>query len=933
MQKELWIVVLTICTAGLALALNRLWQKFKALETTLLRQQHTLQELELRLLNNPAPPMQQSPSVATDTFQGTPTDHVIPLSPATQAGVGEVGAPASLPPPLPSFRQTQAQPPQAASFAQRWSQRTYSWFTTGNIPVKIGVLVLFAGVAALLNYASDQGWLQTPVWLRLLGVALAAMGALWFAWTQRARKPVFARSLQGGSIGILLLIVFAAYRVFNYLPLGAAFGLTLGLLALTTALALTQNAMALAIFALLGGFLAPIWLTSGAADHVALFSYYALLNLAIFYIALRRLWHGLSLLGFVFTFSIASLWGVLQYDWTQYASAQSFLALFFGLYLLIPLLQAKAATKPPAWVESTLVLAVPLWAFVLQAALLQWQASALAKVAIGAALLYAALAWLCKRWTLNHNANAYQRLQSSYVLLAIGFATLSIPLLFSARATACIFALQGTALTWLGLKRQQRPMLYSAVGLHMLALLGFAIMGMNIELDNSWIAVSNPVFSTGMWFVANAMGTAYAYVRYGKNFLQPAGAQTLASLYYACGLLLGVAFAWNEISFFAPQSWKPSLQLLLFASLGLCAAWLYRRALPFAALRYSALALGIWLPVWHWLWVEQFWYPPSVWHFAITLAVCWLAGWTILAWAGHLTPGTASIQARPVSSEPSFATSHEPFSSPYPNSSARMNALGESSNTLWWLHWAAVVTVWIFQWQAPLWRDIPDLLSTWAFPLLCLPSLLLASVAAWRPRWLRAGNVPWGLPLLRAIALASAAIWAGPALLLAGKTAPLPWFPIFNPQDLVLLACCTLLIYRKGFSPTWMASLGMLWLSKSTLAAVHHWAGMDWRVSAMLESALAQASLTLLWGVLAVAAWIYGSRSSNRTIWRAGLGIMTLVLLKLLAIDRAHLGNLWGIASFIGYGLLCVIVGYLAPTPAKEKLEQALANTSKDSPP
>lgn len=101
----------------------------------------------------------------------------------------------------------------------------------------------------------------------------------------------------------------------------------------------------------------------------------------------------------------------------------------------------------------------------------------------------------------------------------------------------------------------------------------------------------------------------------------------------------------------------------------------------------------------------------------------------------------------------------------------------------------------------------------------------------------------------------------------------------------------------------------------------------------MLESALAQASLTLLWGVLAVAAWIYGSRSSNRTIWRAGLGIMTLVLLKLLAIDRAHLGNLWGIASFIGYGLLCVIVGYLAPTPAKEKLEQALANTSKDSPP
>ena len=34
------------------------------------------------------------------------------------------------------------------------------WFTEGNVPVKVGMLVLFAGVAALLKYASDQGWLH-----------------------------------------------------------------------------------------------------------------------------------------------------------------------------------------------------------------------------------------------------------------------------------------------------------------------------------------------------------------------------------------------------------------------------------------------------------------------------------------------------------------------------------------------------------------------------------------------------------------------------------------------------------------------------------------------------------------------------------------------------------------------------------------------------
>ena len=38
--------------------------------------------------------------------------------------------------------------------------RVKRWFTEGNVPVKVGVIVLFLGVAALLKYAADQGWLQ-----------------------------------------------------------------------------------------------------------------------------------------------------------------------------------------------------------------------------------------------------------------------------------------------------------------------------------------------------------------------------------------------------------------------------------------------------------------------------------------------------------------------------------------------------------------------------------------------------------------------------------------------------------------------------------------------------------------------------------------------------------------------------------------------------
>jgi uncharacterized membrane protein len=44
---------------------------------------------------------------------------------------------------------------------------------------------------------------------------------------------------------------------------------------------------------------------------------------------------------------------------------------------------------------------------------------------------------------------------------------------------------------------------------------------------------------------------------------------------------------------------------------------------------------------------------------------------------------------------------------------------------------------------------------------------------------------------------------------------------------------------------------------------------------------------------------------------------MGVVLVKLVIIDRLHLGNLSGIASFVGYGLLCTVVGYLAPAPPR----------------
>ncbi|HZT55037.1 MAG TPA: DUF2339 domain-containing protein, partial [Burkholderiaceae bacterium] len=347
-------------------------------------------------------------------------------------------------------------PPRADPPALAWIKR---WLTEGNPLVKAGVVVVFFGVAYLFKYAADAGWLTVPVEFRFLGVAVAALAALAFAWRKRESHRSFALSLQGGAIGVLILTIFAAYRLYSLLPPTLTFALLVIVVAGAGLLAVLQDSPALAVLAVLCGFLAPILASNDSGNHVALFSYYAVLNAAIFFIAWIKPWRALNLVGFVFTFGVGAAWGALKYRPELIASTEPFLLLFFAFYLLIPLLHARqqarnesdsGSNRVQAVVSGSLVFGTPLVVFALQAALLEGARMPLAFSALGAAAIYAALAVLeLKHWRL-------QLLGESHALLALGFATIAVPLALSAQATMCTFALEGAALVWLGLRQARR---------------------------------------------------------------------------------------------------------------------------------------------------------------------------------------------------------------------------------------------------------------------------------------------------------------------------------------------------------------------------------------------------------------------------------------------------------------------------------------------
>ena len=119
------------------------------------------------------------------------------------------------------------------------------WITGGNTLARVGVVVLFIGVAFLLKYASEH--VTVPIEVRLAGVALAASACSCSAGACARRRAGYAMSLQGAAIGILYLTVFAALRLYQLLPPVAAFALLFWIAALSSFLAIRQDAMALAV--------------------------------------------------------------------------------------------------------------------------------------------------------------------------------------------------------------------------------------------------------------------------------------------------------------------------------------------------------------------------------------------------------------------------------------------------------------------------------------------------------------------------------------------------------------------------------------------------------------------------------------------------------------------------------------------------------------
>lgn len=796
-----------------------------------------------------------------------------------------------------------------------------AFFTTGNVVLKLGIIIIFFGVSFLLKYAAQRNLF--PVELRVASVVAGGIAMLVTGWSMRSREQKngsgaarlqYGVVLQGGGIGILYLTVFTASRLYPLLPDLFSMVIMVMLVAFSGALAVMQNSRSLAILGILGGFMAPVLISTGRGSHVMLFSYYALLNCGILGIAWFKAWRELNLIGFAFTFVISAIWGARYYKPHFFSTTEPFLALFFLFYVAISVLFAhRQPPKLKGFIDGPLVFGLPLVGFGLQSGMVHNIEYGLAITALTLALFYIALATLL--W--NRLVEGMRMLTEAFIAIGVVFGTLAIPFALDGRWTSTAWALEGSAMVWVGL-RQKRVVarlfgivLQIGAGVAFLSAAsypyGYPDLHYNVPLhypdlpSNSMLFINHLYLGSLFMAIAGLFSSYYMVcnrekLRRWENYL------------HTPLLLWGLAWWFGGGVHEIDQNFSGHDKyhaLLLYSALSCQLLSMVARRLSWDHLTFSMMGF---LPLM---------------LCTLALELLHLFGHShLFAHWGAAVWGTAFAVQYGLLWQSDKQLSDE----------TDKHLSGHRGMIFRVPPWCHLITLWILIF-------ILSLETVWAVGQLVNP---LDHSTIWSRVW-------WGIvpalfilllirkgELLRWPTAKHAAHYLGhgvdiPALMLVlwilrsnlyqGDPVFLPYIPIINPLELSQIFVLTVLVlwaFRESESRGKSALLLLLlfvWLNFVTGRVVHFYFDIDFTFHDLTESVIFQAAISILWGVISLFTTAFAARTGRRKLWFCGAVLLALLVLKLFTVDLSGIRTIARIISFLAVGGLMLLIGYLSPIP------------------
>lgn len=779
-----------------------------------------------------------------------------------------------------------------------------NFFTTGNIIVKVGVTVLFFGIAFLVKYAAERT--TFPIELRLAGIALVGIIMLGIGWRLREKKTAYALVMQGGALAVLYLTVFSALRLYDLLPPTFAFAILFVFAAFSAALAVLQNSRALAVLGLSGGFLAPILTSTGSGNYVALFSYYLVLNLGIFGIAWFKSWRLLNVLGFLFTFVVATAWGVTSYTHADFSKTEPFLIAFYLLYVGISVLFAiRQPVQLKGYVDSTLVFGVPLVGFGLQAGMVHHIEYALAWSAIVLSAFYIGLATIL--W--NRLTAEFRLIYEAFVALGVMFATLAIPFALDASWTAGTWALEGAAAIWVGCRQSRLlPRLLGYALQLASAYTYFTSLGYSRQDDLfllNHVYIGALIISLAAIFIAYQLKINHNSEKGDGTSLLIPQEKHLSVPFLVWGLLWWTAAGVYEIEDYFNYRYEP-IALVLFATFSATLFQWIKIRKDWAELRIPALLL---LPVLYLLFPYVFFENEHP-----------FANWNIIGWGLALA-------------------AHFWILKQYDEDATRHTKL---------LHMFGFWFIIILFTAEAAWQVDHYVVGAETWPLIMtgiIPTLfmMLMYVQGHKLNWpVIKHQATYQVDAIKPLGIGIGAWFILMNIFNDGDARPLTYLPFINPLDIVLALQIIALTYwlrlplsfedwhkqepakrwRFDHSQLILAIAVFLWLNTMWLRLAHHVWYIDFDLSDMTRSRLVQTGLAILWSVTGLSCMMLGAKKHLRHIWIAGAIVMAAVVVKLFMFDLANTGTVERIVSFISVGLLLLVVGYFSPVPPAQSKDK-----------
>ncbi|MEB6856102.1 DUF2339 domain-containing protein [Proteus cibi] len=758
----------------------------------------------------------------------------------------------------------------------------WNWVVTGNPLAKIGMLLLFFGLSYLLKYSIENELVSASTRLMMAGAGCLAL--LGIGWWLRKKNLIYALILQGGGIGGIYITIFAATKIYDFIPIGIALAIMVFICIVSVILAVLHRAISLAVLASLGGYLAPVLLSTGSGNYIALFSYYLILSIGILIISHWQVWRLLNLIGFAFTFGIGFIWAIPNYTHADYLPCQLFLIanwLIFGVATELSTLKNKLKLNIPF--DATLLFGTPLIGFIFQHRLASEWTYGVAIASSLYGLAYFALSW----FALKRYREEGKLLAIAFFMLSVTFATLAVPFAFSAEWTSIVWAIEGVMiLAFSVLQQQKKP---AIAGTILVAVSFVLLFNMPIISLGDWLMIVTQVivvFAVGiLWYRApfthldnRAIGYVTLFIsvvswgysvlllqEYGENWFSPAGKSiTFAFILISC---------WGM--FFVGKKTQ-------FSELASCSVLLWPM---------SALIMLVYI------------------YLADSLINNWLSA---ILWCAIFASGFYLLKVNTLLPK------------------QRINkAL---------IHSIHLIFIGLFLFTEIIWlMDVTYLYVSLHFAsvifvisLFIVISYLLAMKVNWIKEY---QNTYWvvSLPVLGLLAL---------SLIFAnfndGTESGIKFIPLLNLMDLmgvigiwvgykfisVIKQSPKYQLLLKNNLPIFnyiIPAMIFWWANGILLRGLVFATDIDWSSYAIINSKVIQTVLAIIWAITALVTMVMATRRKSRSQWFIGGVLLAVVIAKLFLIDTSLSSGLLRALAFIGVAILILLIGYFSPLPPKKQ--------------